>query len=133
MEPVVTPEATRADAGPPSVMAEGPGGVLREIGLVHGRTLLGAIDGHVGAMHHVRPWLVAQREAILEDVADAWFATGGDNWLPDLDPVWLSERLAALPPDRRAREGEAVADLLTWAVAQGLIAGGEADPPPLAA
>lgn len=109
-------------------MAEGADGVLREIGLTHARTLLGAIDAHLGSLHHTRPWLVAERERLLEDVADAWFADRGDNWLPDLHPGWLADRLSTLPPARRVREGEAVADLLAWAVSQGLLPRGDAPP-----
>lgn len=117
-----------------AVLVARPDGSVREIGLAHGRTLLGAIDAHVGSLHHTRPWLVGEREEALGEMADAWFEAGGDNWLPDVGYDWLARWLHPLPRGRRGRYAEAVADLLTWAVAQGLVPGDRGDPePPVAA
>ncbi len=104
-----------------SVVVEGPGGALHEIGLAHGRTLAGAIDAHIGNLHHNRPWLAAEREDVLEALADAWEDEGGPNWLPSLDPGWVDRRLAGLPPTERDREEAALRDLLAWARAQGVL------------
>lgn len=116
-----------------AVLVERPDGTLHEIGLTHGRTLLGAIDAHVGSLHHTRPWLVSEREESLARMADAWFAAGGANWLPDVGYAWLARHLHPMPREQRVRDAAAVADLLTWAAAQGLVPPDRGDPAPVAA
>lgn len=116
---------------PAAVVVPAPGGGLREVGRVHGRTLHGAIDAYVGSLHHTRPWLVAEREAALGDLAEAWRAAGGANALGALRADAVAAHLGALPPDGRGRAAEAIRDLMAWARAAGLLDEGEG--PPVAA
>lgn len=90
-------------------------------GFAHGRTLLGAIDAFLGSLAHNRPWLHDVREAELAPMAGAWLGAGGPNWLPSLDVVWIRGHLTSLPPPRVAARRDAVADLIDWAVAEGLL------------
>ncbi len=92
-------------------------------GHAHGRTLLGAVDAHLGTLAHTRPWLVAEREAELVAMARAWLDAGGPNWLPSVSWEWVGAHVAALPGGARAARAEAARDLLAWARAEGLLPG----------
>lgn len=90
-------------------------------GLVHARTLFGAIDDHLAFLVHSRPWLVEAHESVLEGMAAAWIARGGDNWLPGVDRVWVAEYVRDRPePDRLTGE-IAVAEFFRWAAAEDLV------------
>lgn len=115
----------------PAVLVPAPDGGLREVGRVHGRTLHGAIDAYVGSLHHTRPGLVAEREAVLGDLAGAWRAAGGANALGALRADAVAAHLGALPPDERGRAADAVRDLMAWARTAGVLDEGEG--PPVAA
>lgn len=39
-------------------------------GMVHERTLLGAIDTHLGDLAHNRPWVLNERSEALEEMAE---------------------------------------------------------------
>lgn len=92
-------------------------------GLVHARTLLGAIDDHVGGLVHNRPWIADERRRVLEDLALAWTDADGDNWLPALAarPDWLATHLAGRSATGREAATEAVLEFLAWSRQQGLI------------
>ena len=92
-------------------------------GHAHGRTLLGAVDTHLGTLAHTRPWLVAEREAELGAMARDWLDAGGPNWLPSVSGEWVEGHVAALPAGDRAARAGAARDLLAWARAEGLLPG----------
>ncbi len=95
--------------------------VASERGMVHGRTLLGAIDSHLGDLAHTRPWVLSERSEALEEMAGAWLEDGGENWLPSLRPAWLSEHVEALPPEERASRSQTLAEFVGWAAERGLV------------
>ena len=90
-------------------------------GLVHARTLFGAIDDHLGHLVHTRPWVMEAHQEVLEAMAAAWIARGGENWLPSLDRTWVAEYVRDRPADDRLTGGIAVAEFFRWATEEGLV------------
>ncbi len=90
-------------------------------GLVHARTLFGAIDDHLGFLVHNRPWVVEAHSEVLEEMAAAWIARGGENWLPSVDRTWVAEYVRDRPEADRLTGGIAVAEFFRWATREGLV------------
>ncbi|MGD9696941.1 MAG: hypothetical protein AB7V42_14915 [Thermoleophilia bacterium] len=90
--------------------------------VVHERTLLGAIDAHLGALSHNSPWLVDPRGEALDAMAREWLGDAGRNWLPDVPAGWVRRHLDRFDGEERELRARAVDDFLAWAEEQGLIA-----------
>ena len=88
----------------------------RNHGVAHARTLVGAIDDHLGYLVHDQPWLIDHRTTVLEDLAEEWLGEGHANWLPDLDINWVAAQMVA----RSESDRDAVEQFLRWAALEGI-------------
>jgi hypothetical protein len=85
------------------------------------RTLCGAIEDHLDFLAGSRPWSVDTHRQVLEEMAAAWIARGGGDWLPGLDRSWVAQHVRDRSRQDRLSGGVAVEEFLRWAADEGLV------------